>query len=263
MLIGWGSSSKEISSLPDEPKQHVVTTFSYFHIAFLLRVTFARKWFLHEVEEIEDSEKVSFTSQPVSFKEVKNLLGKNPVNIFWWLFNQSLIVLIISSILFGLAVNLVQTGNPIKSQPKTVSQILTSKYWTSQEEKYVIETATDSEFELFLEKFRQERLATDALMNRVNYHTPNFSKDYQTFLGLLPESGKKSVSEYQFYQAAVNIVKKGKTEKNEPLLFVGNLAIPTEGTSTRIRLAVKIPHADIDLEAIYIPISGINSSIAN
>jgi hypothetical protein len=167
MIFGWGKSSSTIA-IPDNSTQTILTTFAYFHLAFVLRVTFARKWYLVTgTSSANEDGSININQKKLTRSEVNELLGNNPVNVFWWLFNQSLIWFIIGSIIATGITNFTRTGNPVKIPNKTVAEIIKSKYWTPEEEKLVVETATDSEFEQFLYKFRNEALLTKAVSERI------------------------------------------------------------------------------------------------
>jgi hypothetical protein len=172
MIFGWGKSSSTIA-IPDNATQTILTTFAYFHLAFLLRVTFAREWYLvSSTPSTNEDGSININQKKLDRSEVNELLGTNPVNVFWWLFNQSLIWFIVAIIVAGGVSNFSRTGNPVNTPNKTVTEIIKSKYWTPEEEKLVVETATDSEFEEFLYKFRNEALLTKALNERLKSKPP-------------------------------------------------------------------------------------------
>jgi hypothetical protein len=166
MFFGWGKSSTNLP-IPNNPLQTITTTFAYFHIAFLLRLTFARKWFANSSQEANEDGSITSNQKEITKKEVDQLIGKNPVNLLWWLFNQSLLWLVLSSIVFGGITNITRTGNIMTPPTKTVVEIIDSKYWTPEEEKLVVQSATDSEFEQFLYKFRNETNLKKAINARL------------------------------------------------------------------------------------------------
>jgi hypothetical protein len=90
IIFGWGKDSTVIDTpVPNTTNQAVLTTYSYFHIFWLLRTTFARRWFLVTVNE------EGFTKQESRTKsQVNELLGTNPIKFQWFLFNQSLLTTI-------------------------------------------------------------------------------------------------------------------------------------------------------------------------
>jgi hypothetical protein len=167
MIFGWGKSSSTIA-IPDNATQTILTTFAYFHLAFVLRVTFAREWYLVTgTSSANEDGSININQKKLTRSEVNELLGNNPVNIFWWMFNQSLIWFIVAAIVSSGVTNFTRTGNPTTTSNRTVTEIIKSKYWTPEEEKFVVETATDSEFEQFLYKFRSEALLNKALGERL------------------------------------------------------------------------------------------------
>jgi hypothetical protein len=165
MILGWGSSSTTIA-IPNNTTQSIVTTFSYFHLIFILRLTFNRRWLLVENKTLDNSGTVTTTQKPLTKAEVDKILGNNPVNIFWSIFNQSLLWFILASILFAGFGNFSRTWNPTVAPNKTVAEIIKSKYWNAAEEKLVVENATDAEFEQFLTKFRNEANLLKAIKAR-------------------------------------------------------------------------------------------------
>lgn len=70
-------------------------------------------------------------------------------------------------IIFTTGSNFLATGDPAKAPPKTISQIIQSKYWSEEEEKLVIKGASDEDFLIFLGKFKSETLAKKALSERL------------------------------------------------------------------------------------------------
>jgi hypothetical protein len=176
MIFGWGKSSSTIA-IPNNTTQTILTTFAYFHLIFLLRVTFAREWYLvtGTLSENKDGS-VNINQKKLTQSEVNELVGKSPVNPLWWLFNQSLIWFIIGIIALSGLSNFTRIGNPAVSPTKTTTEIIQSKYWTPEEEKRVIETATDDEFEQFLTKFKKETLLKKAVGARIKFKTSQSSK---------------------------------------------------------------------------------------
>ena len=138
---------------------------------FLLRITFARKWFLVETaksDQVKIGDKIIISQKPLQKWEVDNLLHGNPVNVFWRLFNQSLVWLILGILVVTASTNFLATGSVIKAPARTISQIIESKYWDEEEEKLVIENASDEDFLKFLGKFKSKTLAKKALTERIN-----------------------------------------------------------------------------------------------
>jgi hypothetical protein len=88
MIFGWGNGSS----------QFVKSTFWYFHIMLILRITLHRKWILViKNKENPDAQAV------VEKSKVIELLGYDPVNVFWLIFNQSLVWFVVGSILWSAA----------------------------------------------------------------------------------------------------------------------------------------------------------------
>ena len=148
MFFGYGKSSSRIE-IPGSSDQFILTTFAYFHLIFLLRITFARKWFLVETaksDQVKIGDKIIISQKPLQKWEVDNLLHGNPVNVFWRLFNQSLVWLILGILVVTASTNFLATGSVIKAPARTISQIIESKYWDEEEEKLVIENASDEDF---------------------------------------------------------------------------------------------------------------------
>lgn len=127
MIFGYGKSSNNIT-IPSNSDQFILTTFHYFHLIFLLRVTFSRKWFLVETAksegEVKTQDKIIVSQKPLEKWEVMQLLGQNPVKLFWRFFNQSLIWFVLAIFIWTLSSNFLATGNPTKSPTRTVSQIM-------------------------------------------------------------------------------------------------------------------------------------------
>jgi hypothetical protein len=170
MFFGYGKSSSRIE-IPGSSDQFILTTFAYFHLIFLLRITFARKWFLVETaksDQVKIGDKIIISQKPLQKWEVDNLLHGNPVNVFWRLFNQSLVWLILGILVVTASTNFLATGSVIKAPARTISQIIESKYWDEEEEKLVIENASDEDFLKFLGKFKSKTLAKKALTERIN-----------------------------------------------------------------------------------------------
>jgi hypothetical protein len=164
-VFGWGKSSKSIA-IPNNSTQSIITTFAYFHIVFLLRLTFAREWHLVSKSDPKSDGETTITQKRLTKTEVNNLLGKNPVNLFWIIFNQSLLWFILGSLLLSGFTNFVGTGNIMTAPPKTVAEIIDSKYWTPEEEKFVVQNANNQQFEQFLGKFRLESNLIEAIKSR-------------------------------------------------------------------------------------------------
>ena len=170
MFFGYGKSSSRIE-IPGSSDQFILTTFAYFHLIFLLRITFARKWFLVETaksDQVKIGDKIIISQKPLQKWEVDNLLHGNPVNVFWRLFNQSLVWLLLGILVVTASTNFLATGSVIKASARTISQIIESKYWDEEEEKLVIENASDEDFLKFLGKFKSKTLAKKALTERIN-----------------------------------------------------------------------------------------------
>ena len=170
MFFGYGKSSSRIE-IPGSSDQFILTTFAYFHLIFLLRITFARKWVLVETaksDQVKIGDKIIISQKPLQKWEVDNLLHGNPVNVFWRLFNQSLVWLILGILVVTASTNFLATGSVIKAPARTISQIIESKYWDEEEEKLVIENASDEDFLKFLGKFKSKTLAKKALTERIN-----------------------------------------------------------------------------------------------
>jgi hypothetical protein len=167
-IFGWGKSSTEIA-IPNNSTQSIISTFAYFHIGFILRLTFARQWYLVSKSDPKSDGETTITQKRITKTEVNNLLGKNPVNLFWIIFNQSLLWLILGALVVSGFGNLIKTGNPTVAPTKTVTEIINSEYWTTQEQDLVVKTATDEEFTQFLSKFRREFLLKEAIKSRQQY----------------------------------------------------------------------------------------------
>jgi hypothetical protein len=99
IIFGWGSNKKEIK-IPDNKEQIIITTFSYFHIAWIWRVTFNRQWFLISRTINEKGESTTF-EKVLSKYDAKQILSKDPTNLFWFIFNQSLIWFCIPVLIFS------------------------------------------------------------------------------------------------------------------------------------------------------------------
>jgi len=136
MIFGYGKSSATI--LIPNSDQFILTTFHYFHLIFLLRITFLRKWFLVDTvksdSQIKVQDRIPVNQKALQKWEVDKLLGQNPVNLFWIFFNQSLVLFISGIVVFTMTSNFLQTGNITQNLPKTTYQIIESKYWTKEEE---------------------------------------------------------------------------------------------------------------------------------
>jgi hypothetical protein len=90
IIFGWGKDSTVISTpVPNSTNQAVLTTYSYFHIFWLLRTTFARDWYLVTVNEEGYSKQDRKSKQ-----EITELLRTNPIQFHWFIFNQSLLTTI-------------------------------------------------------------------------------------------------------------------------------------------------------------------------
>jgi hypothetical protein len=98
MIFGFGRGSNNFR-VP-ETNQIILTTFIYFHILFLFRLTFGRKWFLVENIKLQDKDQISITQKPISLYKVNEILNKKLVHFGWVIINQSLIWLIVFIIIF-------------------------------------------------------------------------------------------------------------------------------------------------------------------
>jgi hypothetical protein len=166
MIFGWGSGSTQLP-VPNDLNKVIITTFGYIHIAFLLRLTFNRKWFLAENQKIDESGAITLSQKPLTKQEVDDIYGKNPINPFWIFFNQSFVWIILVFVLAGGIMNYARTGNPLTTPPRTVAEIMASRSWTQQEEQFVVDNATDEEFMTFLTKFRIEDNLKLAMNKRI------------------------------------------------------------------------------------------------
>ncbi len=117
--------------------------------------------------KIKPEDKIAVNQKSIQKWEVDKLLGHNPVNLVWRFFNQSLLWFILAILIFTAISNFSQTGSIAQAPPKTIPQILESKYWSPEEEKLVIEKANDEDFLIFLSKFKSENLAKKALRERL------------------------------------------------------------------------------------------------
>jgi hypothetical protein len=100
IIFGWGSKSKQIK-IPDNKEQFIITTFGYFHIAWIWRITTNRQWYL--INRSTDDKGQTITSEKfLTIDEVKQILGKDPTNLFWTIFNQSLLLTLVPLVIFTL-----------------------------------------------------------------------------------------------------------------------------------------------------------------
>ena len=164
MFIGWGSHSTPFD-IPKNQTQVVVTTVSYFSIMILLRVTFNRKWFI--VAKDPSGEYKSFTTQKqLSESEVVDLLEGNPVNPLWWLFNQSLVWLIIYLLLVSYFSPKPNLPSNLNAPNRPISEVLAAPTWNESEQKMVIKESTGKEFETFISKVRNADLLRKIIKER-------------------------------------------------------------------------------------------------
>ena len=164
MFIGWGSKSTPFE-IPKNQTQVVVTTVSYFNIAILFRVTFNRRWFI--VAKDLNGEYRNFTTQKqISESEVVDLLEGNPVNPLWWLFNQSLVWLIIYLLLAGYLAPKPNLRTVTNLTNRSLNEILVASNWTESEQIKAIKESTDKEFEIFISKVRSVDLLRKIVKER-------------------------------------------------------------------------------------------------
>ncbi len=164
MFISRGSKSTPFD-IPKNQTQVVVTTVSYFSIMILLRVTFNRKWFV-VAKDPSGEYKTFVTQKQLSESEVVDLLNGNPVNPLWWLFNQSLVWLIIYLLFAGYLnpkPNL-QSATNLPNRP--LNEILAAPTWTESEQIKAIKESTDKEFETFISKVRNVDLLRKIVKER-------------------------------------------------------------------------------------------------
>jgi hypothetical protein len=95
MIFGWGNGVSTFA-IPKDESQYIKTTFWYFHIMLILRITLNRKWIL-----VIKNKETANAEAVISKEKVDQLMGYDPVNIFWCIFNQSLVVFILGSMIWS------------------------------------------------------------------------------------------------------------------------------------------------------------------
>jgi hypothetical protein len=147
-IFGWGNSFKDFE-VPNT-NQIITTTYKYFHIWWLLRITFSRQFILSSHSTNQNGE-VTTVSKPITRKEIKTLIGNDLVKPWWFIFNQSLSIMIIGLVmLVGISLAM-----PRKEEPLTVNKVLNSSVWTKTEQEFMAKNSTDQESAKFETKFKK------------------------------------------------------------------------------------------------------------
>jgi hypothetical protein len=151
-IFGFGNKNT-IFPIPNSKTNEgsaVQSTINYFHIWWLLRVTFGRKWSIINITKNPDGSE-NTNEKKVSYKEAVEAYGGNIVKPWWFIFNQSIIsFLVLLTLIIGIAI-----ANPAPIKPLNAQTINSTNVWTTKEEEYMAEFATDEESQVFANKFKK------------------------------------------------------------------------------------------------------------
>jgi hypothetical protein len=221
-IYGWGTSFKDFE-VPNT-NQYITTTYNYFHIWWLLRLTFNRRFFLNKATQNENGE-VTITTKPITKDEIKTLLGTDIIKPWWFIFNQSLsFVLIPLLILTVISIAIPRESKPLATINTLSSTVIANgeqislKDQLNQEEKNRIRSEEiNKKNEEYITKFKQNIIDKKfELSNKEKLYTDN----KQQFLSCI---GKAEISETSFSKYIEGAIKPEHFTYNPNQLIQENL----------------------------------------
>jgi hypothetical protein len=164
-IFGWGKGSK-LFPITGSTESAVLTTFGYFHIWWLLRLTFNRKWL--KVTVLDNGEGYTrLEEKNLTYSEAVEVAGYKIIKPWWVVANQSLAAALAVLIIMVSVVGAIATIYPPKVEAMNVTKILNSSTWSPAEEEFVAINATDEESKAFASKFKK----ADKLIKYLNLRT--------------------------------------------------------------------------------------------
>jgi hypothetical protein len=86
----FGSNTKTTTLNYPSSQYEFLTSCEYIHVFYIFKLSFGRQWQIREAHKNIEDGRVSYSIKPSSRQEFANLIGHDPVDKYWPLFNQSL-----------------------------------------------------------------------------------------------------------------------------------------------------------------------------